>query len=373
MIYLNAYKKDTAQALFVYATTLSCESTNKLECEIEDPGEAVVNPEILIAGLMKRDPVLEAEVEIVETKKDGRRLRIKIGSQGTISCALDPNGTEYLSKRMRAVPFRGEAVCKVDGSVLNDFVRRTLFCIPENDNQQNKYQMGGLKLFITEEGAVGWGTNGKALARIVIKGTFESGLDKILIPKESLGPFSTFIKKTEDIEVVKGPVNGAGTTAKLYFHIGNTFFGTQLIEGIYPNLDMALKQHEPEFWFTVNRQDLADCLARCPKFDDGVGTIEVDILGDKMSMRTRGSAGAKNTIEDTLAITRNVPEGKKVLPSDQKINIKINMNQLANVAACEKTECMLIGVSTAPVKALVVHDENDVIVSRYALMPMRAS
>jgi DNA polymerase III sliding clamp (beta) subunit (PCNA family) len=375
MIYLKAIKTETTQVLYVYSTTVANESAQKLICEVEEAGEVMANPQILEGGLTKRDAALDAEIEVVDDKKSGKRLRVKAGKTGAFFCALDPQGTEFMAKRMAALPFKNKTAYELDGTNLNQFVRRALFCIPQNDNGQNRFQMGGLKMFSTDAGSIGWATNGKAAARFTIKGENQTDADNkmrnVIIPKESLPSLNALAKKDGDIRVIEGNKTAKGDLKNLFFHMGDTFFGTSLLTGQYPNLDAAFKQHEPEFWFTVNRQELSDSLARCPNFDGGLRTVEIEVAGGQMLLHCKSDAG--NEIEDAIDISREVPDGYTRFPEEKVVSVKVNMDQLANVCVCEDAKnspTMLLGISSEYGKALVIHDTTDPIDSQYALMPL---
>jgi len=369
LVYLNA--NVTAQALYIFSTTMKSESTQKLACEVEVAGEVMVDPDILTSGLARRNPELVAEIELVEHKKEGKRLRVKAGKTGAFHCLTGGIGLDTMNERMMSVPFKGAPMCQVDGNNLNEFVRRAMFCIPKSDNGQTKLEFGGLKLFNSDLGSIGWATNGKAAAKIIIKGQSKSSLAGVIIPQESLPPLNALAKKEGEIDIIEGGKNGKGDVGKLYFHMGDVYFGTFLLAGKYPDLDKTFKEHAPDFWFTVNRKDLADVLERSPKFDEKDRALEIEFVGETLILRS-GAKGNGNEIEDIIAIGRDdVPEDKKVLPKDLVLTIFMNMDQLANIAGCEKTERMLLGVSKHHAKALVVYENGEEIESTYALMPMR--
>jgi DNA polymerase-3 subunit beta len=367
-ILVRAFKTETEAAVLLYTTLHKAETVIKHKAEVEVPGQALLDPSQLRAGLLHRNPDDLADVSRIEKKDHPVKIEVKIG-KSVFHLSDNPTGMDEMAKRMQEIPFRQPEAYTMKGQALSEFVRRVSFCIPNENEGTQQFELGGMRLLCGDEGFEAQATDGHACARIIIKG--EKGpqkMESILLPRLALPALAKLVKKEDGVKVIEGPKNGRNDVVKLFFKIGdNTFFGTRLLLGTFPAIVSVLRTHAPDFWFKIDREQLKQVLERAPAFDELL-LVKLQVVGDVIRVITKG----KNAdITDELPIERE--EG---MPADLNISITTNLPYVKNVASGSNLEKLRFGVSDYNVKAkaakaLIVDDANDGIDATYAIMPVR--
>lgn len=368
-VFLQAFKREGTSSVFLYSTTLTAESARKLDTKVEEEGQTLINPVQLRAGLAHRD--LEAMAHIsVRTEGVNRQILIQIG-RAKINLAYDPEKTDLMARRMRDIPFREPSSYTIPGKELTEFVKRGMFCIPKDGENTHRYTMSGMQLIATARGYEARATDGHIAVRIVVKG--EQGtkpMDAILIPYSSLPSLSRLVKKEETVKVIAQKQEKAGAPAKLFFKLGeNTFFGTRLLEGTFPNIEAVLAGHTPDFSFTVDRELLKFALERASAFDEKRFAL-LELNGDTLRIGAQSSTVKSEEISDEVPVV--LGEG---MPDDVSVKVQINLDYLKNIASGSDQELLTLRLSdynekTKANRPLLVEDKTDRIDSTYAIMPV---
>ena len=369
-ILVKACKSETDACILLYTTLHKAETVIKHPATVTVPGQALLYPKQLRAGLLNRNPEDVAEISRVEKKDQPTRIQVKIG-KSVFHMADNPAGLEEMIKRMQDIPFRQTEAYTMKGKELAEFVRRVSLCVPEEDEGTQQFELGGMRLLCGEDGFEAQATDGHACARIIIKG--EKGpqnMNSILLPRLALPALSKLVNKEDAVKVIEGPKNARNDLVKLFFKIGeNTFFGSRLLLGAFPAIVSVLRTHAPDFWFKVDKVALKQILDRAPAFDTEHLLIKLQVVGDVLRVIT------KSTNAD---ITDEVPiEREEGMPADLNISITTNLQYVRDVASCSSLEKLRIGMSDYNVKAkaakaLIVDDAHDEIDATYAIMPVRS-
>lgn len=363
-LYLWAKKSADAsvQVLYLYSTNMTAESFVKIEAEIETEGETLIDPEHLRGGLAKRNSEETAVVELVGADK-ARKIRVKIG-KSQFHLGYDPQGTDYMRDKVKLIPFKAAPAFTMLGSDMTEFVRRGMFCIPNEDDGTNRYRLGGLKIVGKDEGYIAQATDGHIAARIRIKGEKKSSLNSVIVPQKSLPALNQLIqrRKDEDIEIIEGGRNSHGDISKMFFKMGDAIFGTLLLDGTFPDVDAVINMQNPTHWFHVDRIQLRDALQRTAAFDRENGHVTVKLEGNVLSLRSRSDGG---DIEDAIEVQR-------ISGPDTSVSVTVNMHYLTSIASGSAGENLKVGINQIKGQAIVVEDTADENVdSRYAVMPVR--
>jgi len=375
-ILVSVHKTETSSAVFLYSTNITAESTVKLQATVEMAGMTLLDPDQLRAGLQSRNPGDLAEIELVSPSKGKAgssdkpsRIRVKIG-RNVFHLGYDSKGTDIMASRMNAIPFKQAPSYTVKGKDLNEFVRRAQFCIPRENEATQRFAFSGMKLVSTDRGYEAHATDAHACARIVIKG--QKGpkeMENILIPDVALPSLAKLVRKEEDVRVIEGARNATGDISKLFFRMGeDTFFGTRLLIGKFPDIGKTIDMHVPDYWFTVNREELCQILGRVTAFDDA-RLAHLEIYGKTLKISAHNKLNVSD-ISDEMPITLEAG-----VPENLDVKVTVNLDYLKNAASTSSKETLRIGIHDYNDKAkfnkgLVVDDVDDAVESRYVIMPV---
>jgi len=358
-ILMDANEK--AQAVYLYSTNMVAEVYDKVSCEVETAGKSLIDPGQLRGCLAYRNSEDELEIAFVTSgkgKTEVNRLCVTIGKD-RFHLGYDLTGTDMLARRVEAVPTKTAASYTMSGRAMSACVRRGGFCIPDLGEAQNRFEMSGMHVVLTDDGYEAHATDGHIATRIRVKG--EQGLKAmsgVLIPGKALSPLSGLIGGEDEIQVIEGP-------RKQFYRIGkNTFFGTRLLEGRFPDVAAILAAHAPDFWIQVNREQVHRTLQRAGSLIasvKGLRQVELEVRANSVIIR------AKGLIVD---LTEELPADNLDMPADLVVVRTINLDYLLNIATTSSQEQLKLGVSENERRAIVVDDVDGDVESRYAMMPV---
>ena len=104
-ILVRAFKTETEAAVLLYTTMHKAETVIKHSATVELPGQALLDPGQLRAGLLHRDPDDIADVSRIEKKDQPTKIQVKIG-KSVFHLSDNPTGMDEMAKRMQEIPFR---------------------------------------------------------------------------------------------------------------------------------------------------------------------------------------------------------------------------------------------------------------------------
>lgn len=357
------------QFLYLYSTNVTAESVIKIDAEVEQVGETLLDPEQLRGGLAKRASEEVAFVELLDETGNtaraakARRIRVKIG-KSSFHMPYDPAGTESMKKKVEKIPFKVPASFKMPGADMSEFVRRGMFCIPHEDAGTTKFRMGGLNIVGKDDGYVAHATDGHVAARIKIKGDKRNALHSVIVPYKSLPALNQLIqrRKNEDIEIIEGIKSADGDPNKMFFKMGDSIFGTCLLNGKFPDVSTVIDAQRPDNWILVDRIGFRDALQRAAAFDRELGHVTMTLEGNVLSLRAKSEHGE---LDDALEV-------EKVSGPDKKVSVTVNLHYLISISSGSAGETLRMGINSIRGSAVVLEattEEN--VDSKYAVMPIR--
>ena len=367
-IFVDAYKTEKFQGIFLYTTNLVAEVTVRMACTVDEPGRALILPEQLRAGLADRDPNADVEIALVAGKRkaDPSRLRVTIGKDHFF-LGYDSTGTDAMLSRMKATPFQQKPSYTIPGKSMVALAHRGLFCVPKENEGVNRLELSGMRVVATAEGYEAHASDGHVCALIRVKG--EEGTtqrhDAFLLPNRAVPPLVKLVKRETEVQVIEGSKNASGHMGKMFFKMGTTFFGSRLLEGQFPNISKALEVQAAEFWVTVDREQLRYTLQRAQSFNS-LHHVQLEFNKNTLVVRAKG---------EIFELEEKLDLESEDLPTDLVLTRTINLDYLLNIAGISSQERLKLGVSdytqtTKAGKALIVADADDYVDCVYAIMPI---
>lgn len=368
-VYLRAAQKDDVGVVYFYSTNQQAKTFIKSEAEVLSPGEVLVDPARLLGGLQGRDPSLVAEIEDVE-KESGKVILVKIG-RNKFQLKFEV-GAEKLAAEISKLPFKNEPMATIPAQLLNDFIRRSSFCIPSSSNGQQRFAMDVMHVKAKNSTYSAQATDGNIVS--VHYGPKNEQLafsiDSLLIPQEALNPLQRIVQKFKDSDVELVNAEGSENVRELYFRMkGNVIFGCRLRAGKFPSLDIVIEQNAPVFELSVNREELKAAIVRASNFMPDGPRRHVQLLLDTdevLKIRAHnGHEGIKDEVPYELL------NGKAA-----NMQITVALDYLGNSIGAIDGDRATLGFSPEKLKAVVIRgeareeDDKLLIGSKYAVSPV---
>ena len=354
-------------ALYLFSTDQASKTFIKIVVEeVSVPGEALVDPARLLGSLMGRDQTAIADLEVVTTATDEQRIRIKVGKN--VANLPYSGAFEKAQETIKSLP-KGGGLAKIKAQTLIEFIRRSGFCMPREENGQQLYAMGTLNLFGGKGTYTAQAMDGRIVTRHVAKQTETTTFDlpSILIPFKALDPLSKLLQrhKEEDIILKEGQRNAKGELQEIFFEMEKVLFGTVLRVGRYPDIQLLLNSHIATYEEKISREELKGSLVRAANFVENV----TDRRGVKLSTQDEKliTISAENPLSDL----------KDELPMEvatgtfKSVTVLVNIDYLANIVAVQSGDVVNLGFNVDKTRALVVKDSTDIMDTCYAVMPMK--
>ena len=208
------------------------------------------------------------EIEVIE-KDNKSKVRMKIG-KSVVNLPHEATVDEAAANIKRLPSPSGTPMAKIPAKVLIEFIKRSQFCIPVNDNGQQKFAMGVLHI----KGSFGYytaqATDGFIVAAHKVKQAegAKYNLSSLLIPIEALDPLYKLLQnhKSSDVGIFAGERDTSNNLREVFFSMEGVLFGTVLRVGAYPNVQTLLDSHAPSFEIEVPKDDLKGALLRAAHF-----------------------------------------------------------------------------------------------------------
>ena len=317
--------------LYLYSTDMLGETVVKLNANIEESGQVVLDPVYIQALLLHRNPDELVNFSLVKSKVDGKPIQIKIKiGKNTSHIGYSIKGVETLVKRMKTIPFKNEVSYNLDGKYLTSAVKKLSFCTT-GEGDQTKYILNGIALKSTSSSISFTATNGLIAARYLI---VKSGVKKdsfIIVPVRSFSFINKLVNKDKPVDIIN-------TDNKLYLKINdNVVFGTNLLTGKYPAIDSVLNDYVNYQWVSVNKEEFKQVLDRMSVFDSK-RRLQLEFTSEVLKISVHGSDGSSVNASDEIALD------KKKLSEDIDYIVSVNLDYVHNILNVLTNKEVIIGV-----------------------------
>jgi DNA polymerase III sliding clamp (beta) subunit (PCNA family) len=353
-VYLRAKKDQGSGWLFGYSNNLSAETLIKIPAEVEEEGEVLVHPARIIDFLMGRPKDDQINISLNDT-----RLRLQY-KRSRADIAQSPE-TKHLSALLKKMPFGNKPAFTFKGADLAEFVRRGLFCIPQDDTGSSPHIVGGMYFTTWEDGYEAQATDGCIAAQIKVTAKKEGVMNNFMIPMASLEPLQRLVgkRRDEDIALVPGEAGSYGINT-MYFRFGDVMFGTRLLHKQFPTLKATVDQAKAEVYFTVDREELKSALSRCSAFANRSRTLKIELKKDSLDLKVMGD----EELQDSVQIA-------DVTEPDSGLKMGVGLDYLMNIAGRSHAERLSFGMA-GPLKPLIITDSSgEKVSSKYVMMGVK--
>jgi DNA polymerase III sliding clamp (beta) subunit (PCNA family) len=307
-VYIGAKKgkNDTNQRVIIHSTDSISKTLYRVNCEVETPGDLVVEPVRLTSMLEKRDPD-----DMVVFAKEGTRVTIRAGSARSTLSSRKP---DVFDQSMENFPYNDAAAFQIDAAHLKTLLDRTASFIYKGGGQD------GLKNVLIRAVKGGYeavATNREVVAKASIEdpgSPFKEGasIPMVEIPGRALSLLTRMLsrKKSELIKVVisKTP---EGVPAWAYFRTEEVFFGTGLSAQHLPPVDVVFSSQQMDTFIHVGRESLLDSIHRSDPFcvESTAGRlVSLEVKNSKVRLTAEDSGG---DFEEEIAATGDAQGGRK--------------------------------------------------------------
>ena len=294
-IYIGAKNtKPGGQRIVLYSTDSVTRMISRVNCEVEEPGELIVEPTRL-ASVIERQPDA-ADVTFIKdaTKKDRVTARC-----GNVRCVLSSQVTtkEVFEVQMGLFPYKAPNLFQIEADNLKALLDRTAAFIFKKDGREN---FKNVHIRSVQGGYEALSTNTEVVARASItdaNSTFQAGAPAVVldIPGRALAGLTKMLNrsKKETIRVIL-TATPAGTPNAIYFRTGDVFFGTSLPAEGLPPIDAIFTNQRMDSSIEVARAPFLDSVSRsnpfCLECDTG-RMVRVELNGASLKLMASDSSG----------------------------------------------------------------------------------
>lgn len=357
----NLYMHSSAPLgfLYLYSTNLASETATKIPVQSAENGNVLINPDKLKKGLVGLDKTESVEL----TLNEQGLLTVK---SGKVKFSLTTHSSaRELEARMKAIPSKGDVLATIPVVGLVEFIKRSIFCIPNDQTGQRAY-LSAMQLHSTDTTEEAYATDGTIATHLSTpkqgKGSLSAGL---LIPNVALQSLLTIATKRKAGETVS--IIPTENKNKVFFRFADgTHFGTLTLSTQYPNLKPVLDR-KTDYTFEVPKEELKQSLTRAAAFtasSSDLSVIELEISNEALVLRANGN----DKLSDSISITHKV--GKPEQPTKLGMNIK----NLLNVISVSKSEFVTLSYSKEN-EPLIIEDtsgeEDEKISIKYVMMGVK--
>ncbi len=376
-IYLRAKVKPAAKDvkaeayLYLFSTDQASKTFIRMEVEeVTEEGQVLINGKDLLGALIGRDPTQSVKISVPEVaegaaQNEASRVEVKVGKNvahlpysASIQTAFDA---------VKALP-KGSPVAMISANVLIEFIRRSSFCIPSEDNGQQLFAMGVLNLKGDKEKYIAEATDGCVIAYHSAKqtDTTKYSLPSLLIPLGALDPLNKLLArhKDTDVGIIEGARSEKGELKDIVFQMEGVMFGTVLRTGKYPNVNTLITQHQPVYEVKVSCEDMKSTLTRAANFvETGSDKRYIKLTADEGNILQVEATNPWSDLKDEMSMEESTGPFKSM-------SVLLNIDYLTNVTSVQAGTQMVIGFNTDKTKALVTKDTTDTIDTTYIIMPV---
>ena len=376
-VYLRAKNKPAAgdakaeAYLYLFSTNQASKTFIRMEVEeVAEEGQVLLNAKDLLGSLIGRDPTQSVKLSVPEPVEgaepnEGSRVEVKVGKNiAHLPYSVDVQTAFDLVK---ALP-KGNPVAMISANVLIEFIRRSQFCIPSEDNGQQLFAMGVLNLKGDKDKYIAEATDGCVIAYHSAKQTETTkySLPSLLIPLGALDPLNKLLArhKDTDVGIIEGGRNEKGELKDIIFQMEGVMFGTVLRTGKYPNVGTLITQHQPVYEVKVGRDDMKSTLTRAANFvESGSDKRYIKLTSDDGNVLRVEATNPWSDLKDEMGMEETAGPFKSM-------SVLLNIDYLTNVTSVQSGAEMTIGFNTDKTKALVTKDTTDTIDTTYIIMPV---
>lgn len=259
------------------ATNMEVAIRASLAANVEESGQAVISPHLLLGMLSK----LEGDTVSVSSMKP-TVLRINGGQAVFQVSVLD--GTEY---PLPEIPFPEDAVSI---SNIKTLAKCTPFTLPKGNG---KPTMQCVRLSLHENGLHADACDGTRIFHLL--GDKDcTGNACILVPSSSLRILASISEDTDIYEM-------AITDKTVVFWDGTLFFSARLISGDFLDIGTVLRQFQPRFTAQLDASAFCNAVSAIIPVAKGGVPIEVKLLSGHISLSCESEGGSCS--HDLPAIT----------------------------------------------------------------------
>jgi DNA polymerase III sliding clamp (beta) subunit (PCNA family) len=351
-MYLKAQKNGTG-FLYLYSTNMIAETLVKIGADIEEEGAVLIEHSQIVQGFNGLDRDKLVSLALVLGKPKNASLKVQTGKT-KFSVGVDVQ-VDAIAARLKNLPPVDSTGSKVPAASIGEFIRRSLFCIG-NDETGQYANLTGLRIINKATGPEAMATDGRIAVCIQIDDKLQGLAKGIVIPHQALGPLGALAnrKRHEDAEVIL-------LRNKLFFRFADTLYGTLTLAVPFPNLVPILEGNHGQYKFHINREQLKAALHRAGPFATE-RAIEIELKGNELGIKAHNKEGE---LTDAVEV---VPQGEK---TPAGIRMRVGIDYLMNVTTSTRSEDLCIGM-TREEEPLVVTDEDVLgeskVSSKYVLM-----
>jgi DNA polymerase III sliding clamp (beta) subunit (PCNA family) len=352
------------QWIYLYSTDLTSETLLKIPAQVESEGKCLFSPVQMLSGLSGHPT--DGEV-VISTTEDGLRLKVQYkSSRFHLGTADDTN--KAVENCLSRMPTKISGTVTINAADFSEFCRRSMFCIPQDDNGQSRQVVGGMYMILNEDGSHEvQATDGSIAAQVRVTGEKSEGkLAPFMLPFKALGPVNRLMsrRRGEDIQIVPGLSGDGKEVNRIYFRSGDAIFGSRLLAGKFPNLKQVIDGAKADYVFEANREVLKSSLTRVSAFfEKGKSrAVKLELKKDRLELKSGNSKS--DDIIDVVEIDhkKDPTESAKVV---------FHMDYLFNIVSGSTGEKITMGIK-GPVDPIVITDDTDErIRSKYVLMPIK--
>ena len=310
----------------------------KIEAGVEQPGEFVVDPKLLLGIIEHVD-----EVDVVFTKdKEKGQVQLQSGWNLTNINVIS------VEKYPKIPDHEVEQVMTLKKEEFDRLINTTIFAC---SNESKNPVFTGAKLSIMEGKFTIAASDTRMLAISRCQATAMEKDVSVIVPAKILASIQSLENKAEEIEIRLGKSSAV-------FVYDNTKIFSNLISGNYPDVEKII----PTRWETtisVDREKLMKAIERVKVFtENGNNTLRIDIDKEQIFLT---AVSDKGTGHESVPATVE-GEAKK---------IAFNAKYLNSIMKKVPAESINIMLNTSVSPALIV--EKDAVDTRFVLSPIRVA
>lgn len=325
--------------LFIETTEIDEAIKSSIEAQIEQEGEFITNPKLLLSMLKTID---ETDISISQ-EADNNYITIQSGWNVTTL----PVGNSDEFPKFPAV--EGTEEMEFDTEELKDLIQSTTFACSKDEARP---LFTGAYLDISQKQIAASNTHIMALAKVAPMEATDSN-KKIVIPAKTLDKIANTDIKDKTIKI-------NFNQNRIYITFDNTTFVSNLIHGAYPDVNRV-----------IPKDYKIKCKLNKEKFEKILNRIKIFAENDYQTIIIE-----TNKEENTIQLSSKSTKGTSVeaikteeLKTEEDIKIAFNSNYLIQIAKRVKGNDIFILMNTPVSPVLITNNKlND---DKYIITPIR--
>ena len=306
-IYIGAKNtKPGGQRIVLNSTDSITRMISRVNCEVEEPGELIVEPTRL-ASVIERQPD-EADVTFAKDAGKGDRVTARCGN---VRCVLSSKNAakEMFELQMATFPYKIPTLFQIEADNLKALLDRTAAFIFKKDGSDH---FKNVRIRVIKDGYEALATNKEVVARASVADAnspfkAEGPAVTLDIPGRALAGLMKMLNrsKKETIRVVL-TTNDEGTPNAVYFRTGDVFFGTALSVAKLPAVDAIFKNQSMDSSIEVARGPFLDSVSRSNPFcleSTSGRLVQVELTGASLKLTASDPSGE---FEEEIAASGDV-------------------------------------------------------------------